>query len=132
MGALAHLEETSEKMLEAIEETVKLIQVNIEKVDNVNRSVTDITNDATSLGVNIKVVDSAVKEVENQNKTLVNNMQQVCDVMEIMTGRINQAELTTKEMLSKYEESAKSAGSKKEYIGEVADCINQEIQWKNG
>ena len=165
MGALAHLEETSEKMLEAIEETVKLIQVNIEKVDNVNRSVTDITNDATSLGVNIKVVDSAVKEVENSNKTLVDNMQQVCDVMEVMTGRINQAELTTKEMLSKYEESAKSAvnietvvghlmeelgvggfmgvqdvragmkiavalknaGSKKEYTGEVADCINQEI-----
>ena len=165
MGALAHLEETSEKMLEAIEETVKLIQVNIEKVDNVNRSVTDITNDATSLGVNIKVVDSAVKEVENSNKTLVDNMQQVCDVMEVMTGRINQAELTTKEMLSKYEESAKSAvnietvvghlmeelgvggfmgvqdvragmkiavalknaGGKKEYIGEVADCINQEI-----
>jgi len=165
MGALAHLEETSEKMLESIEETVKLIQVNIEKVDNVNRSVTDITNDATSLGVNIKVVDSAVKEVENSNKTLVDNMQQVCDVMEVMTGRINQAELTTKEMLSKYEESAKSAvnietvvghlmeelgvggfmgvqdvragmkiavalknaGSKKEYTGEVADCINQEI-----
>ena len=165
MGALAHLEETSEKMLESIEETVKLIQVNIEKVDNVNRSVTDITNDATSLGVNIKVVDSAVKEVENSNKTLVDNMQQVCDVMEVMTGRINQAELTTKEMLSKYEESAKSAvnietvvghlmeelgvggfmgvqdvragmkiavalksaGSKMEYIGEVADCINQEI-----
>ncbi len=121
MGALAHLEETSEKMLESIEETVKLIQVNIEKVDNVNRSVTDITNDATSLGVNIKVVDSAVKEVENSNKTLVDNMQQVCDVMEVMTGRINQAELTTKEMLSKYEESAKSAVNIETVVGHLME-----------
>lgn len=166
MGALAHLEETSEKMLEAIAETIDLIQVNIDKVSNVDRSVTDITNDATTLGVNIKIVDSAVKEVETSNKTLADNMQQVCELMEVMTERINRAELTTKEMLSKYEESAKSAGnietvvghlmeelgvggfmgvqdvragmkiavafkdigdSKKEYIGEVVDCVDKAV-----
>ncbi len=165
MNALAHLEMTSGKMLESITETIHLIQVNMDKVANVNKSVTDITKDTSSLGVNIKVVDSAVKEVENSNKTLVDNMQQVCDVMEVMTGRINQAEYTTKEMLSKYEGSVKSAveienvvghlmeelgvggfmgvqdlksgmkiavafqteGSKKEYTGEVDDCIDKEV-----
>lgn len=121
MGALAHLEETSEKMLEAIAETITLIQVNIDKVDTVNRSVTDITKDATSLGVNIKVVDDAVKEVEISNKTLADNMQQVCDVMEVMTGRINKAELTTKEMLSKYDESAKSAVSIETVVGHLME-----------
>ena len=121
MSALAHLEETSEKMLESITETIKLIQINMEKVDNVNRSVTDITNDATALGVNIKVVDSAVKEVESSNKTLVDNMQQVYDVMEVMTGRINKAELTTKEMLSKYEESAKSAVNIETVVGHLME-----------
>ena len=65
-----------------------------------------VVQTVTSLGVNIKVVDSAVKEVEASNKILVDNMQQVCDVMEVMTGRISKAEFTTKEMLSKYEESA--------------------------
>lgn len=166
MSALAHLEETSEKMLEAITETIELIQVNIDKVSLVERSVTDITNDATTLGVNIKTVDSAVKEVETSNKTLTDNMQQVCNLMEVMTERINRAEFTTKEMLSKYEESAKSAGSietvvghlmeelgvggfmgvqdvrvgmkiaialensgvgKKEYIGEVVDCVDKQV-----
>ena len=166
MSALAHLEETSEKMMEAIAETVSLIQTNIEKVSNVDRSVTDITNDATTLGANIKIVDSAVKEVEISNKTLADNMNQVCELMEVMTERINRAEFTTKEMLSKYEESARSAGnietvvghlmeelgvggfmgiqdvsvgmkiavafkdmgtSKKEYIGEVVDCVDKEI-----
>lgn len=109
MEALSHLEETSQKMLESIAETIELIQVNIEKVSNVNESVTNITQDATSLGENIKVVDSAVKEVESSNRTLTENMNQVGEVMEIMTQSISGAELTTKTMLSKYEASAKSA-----------------------
>ncbi|MBP3543174.1 MAG: methyl-accepting chemotaxis protein [Lachnospiraceae bacterium] len=121
MSALAHLEETSEKMMESIAETIKLIQINIDKVSNVDRSVTDITNDATTLGANIKIVDSAVKEVEVSNKTLTDNMQQVCSLMEIMTERINRAELTTKEMLSKYEESAKSAVNIETVVGHLME-----------
>ena len=151
--------------MKSISETVALIQVNIEKVSNVNQSVTNITNDATSLGENIKVVDSAVKEVETSNQTLTDNMHQVGEVMEVMTQSINGAELTTKTMLSKYEASAKSAldiesvvgklmeelgvggfmgvqdvktgmkftialnddSSKKEYAGEVVDCIDKDL-----
>lgn len=121
MTALGHLEETSEKMLEAIEETINLIQVNMEKVANVNRSVTDITNDATSLGENIKVVDSAFKEVENSNQTLEENMKQICEVMEVMTESINGAEDTTKTMLSKYAESAKSAVDIETVVGHLME-----------
>lgn len=121
MTALSHLEETSEKMMEAIAETVKLIQVNIDKVSNVNRSVTDITNDATSLGENIKVVDAAVKEVETSNRTLTDNMNQVGEVMEVMTQSISGAELTTKTMLSKYEESAKSAQNIENIVGKLME-----------
>ncbi|MBQ8280195.1 MAG: PilZ domain-containing protein [Roseburia sp.] len=121
MSALANLEETSQKMLEAITETVALIQDNIEKVSNVERSVTDITNDAQTLGVNIKTVDAAVKEVETSNKILADNMQQVCEVMEVMTERINRAEFTTKEMLSKYEESAKSAVDIETVVGHLME-----------
>lgn len=121
MMALGHLEETSAKMLEAIEETIKLIQINIDKVDNVNRSVTDITNDANCLGENIKVVDIAFKEVENSNQTLEDNMKQICDVMEVMTESINQAESTTKTMLSKYAESAKSATDIETVVGHLME-----------
>ncbi len=121
MEALAHLEETSEKMLEAITETVNLIQVNIEKVSNASKSVSNITNDATSLGENIKVVDSAVNEVKASNETLVDNMKQVCEVMEVMTTSINEAEITTKTMLSKYEESANSAISIETVVGNLME-----------
>ncbi len=121
MNALSHLEETSEKMLAAITETIQLIQTNIEKVSNVDQSVTQITNDATTLGINIKTVDSAVKEVESSNRILTDNMQQVCDLMDVMTVRISRSEETTKEMLSKYEESAKSAVNIETVVGKLME-----------
>ena len=121
MEALAHLEETSEKMMEAIEETVELIQLNIEKVSSATKSVAEITEDATELGQNIKVVEQAVKEVESSNKTLVANMKQVCDVMAVMTGNISNAEQTTKTMLSKYEESANSALNIESVVGKLME-----------
>ena len=121
MGALSHLEETSEKMLEAISETVGLIQINMDKVANVERSVANITGDAKELGSNIKVVDTAVKEVESSNRTLADNMQQVCTLMEVMTERIDRAEYTTNEMLSKYDESAKSAENIEAVVGNLME-----------
>ncbi len=121
MEALAHLEETSEKMLEAIGETVELIQVNMDKVANVTKTVSEITVDATSLGANIKVVESAVKEVESSNVILVDNMKQVCAVMDVMTGNISDAEATTKTMLSKYEESANSALNIEAVVGTLME-----------
>ncbi|MBQ7943794.1 MAG: PilZ domain-containing protein [Lachnospiraceae bacterium] len=121
MEALANLEETSEKMVESIDETIKLIQVNIEKVSNVNQSVSEITKDAVSLGEDIKVVDDAVKEVETSNQILVDNMKQVCEIMEVMTGRINEAEDTTKTMLSKYDESVKSAVNIETVVGHLME-----------
>ena len=121
MEALSHLEATSDEMLQSITETVELIQLNIEKVSTVNKSVSDITSDATSLGDNIKVVDSAVKQVENSNETLTANMNQVGEIMQIMTESINNAEKTTKTMLSKYEASAKSATDIESVVGELME-----------
>ncbi len=121
MEALSHLEATSDEMLQSITETVELIQINIEKVSTVNKSVSDITSDATSLGDNIKVVDSAVKQVENSNETLTANMNQVGEIMQIMTESINNAEQTTKTMLSKYEASAKSATDIESVVGELME-----------
>lgn len=121
MEARSHLEATSDEMLQSITETVELIQLNIEKVSTVNKSVSDITSDATSLGDNIKVVDSAVKQVENSNETLTANMNQVGEIMQIMTESINNAEQTTKTMLSKYEASAKSATDIESVVGELME-----------
>ena len=121
LTALSNLDFTSQKMLEAISETIKLIQINIDKVNNVEQSVTNITKDATVLGSNIKIVDSAVKEVEASNKILADNMQEVVNLMDVMTQRIDRAEHTTKEMLSKYDESARSTEGIEDVVGNLME-----------
>jgi len=104
--ALEHLEKTSAHMTEAIQKTLELIQISLEKVNQTNHSVEKITADSGQLGRHIEVIDSAMKEVEKSNTHLVENMEQVSGVVETMTERIDHSDETTKTMLSKYAETA--------------------------
>lgn len=117
MGALSHLEETSGKMTESIIKTMELIRLNLEKITQVNESVTRITEDSAQIGNNIQVIDSAMKEVENSNKNLVDNMNQVEEVMKLMTEGIEAADGTTKVMRSKYEETYNSVNAIEKIVG---------------
>lgn len=109
--ALTHLEETSEKMTASMEQTLDLIQLTIEKVTQINQSVSKITADSTQLGSHIQVIDSAMKEVENSNSQLVNNMERVSNIVESMTDCIVHSDATTKTMLSKYAETVTNIDS---------------------
>lgn len=104
--ALTHLEDTSEKMTTSIEKTLELIQLSLEKVTQTNQSVSKITTDSSQLGEHIQVIDSAIKEVENSNTQLVDNMEQISQVVSTMTKRIMNSTETTRTMLSKYAETA--------------------------
>lgn len=106
MSALQHLEETSGKMMQSISETVSLIQLTLGKVNQANQSVASITEDSRQLDSNITVIDSAIKEVAVSNSQLVDNTQQICEAMEIMTDCIVSSDETTKAMVSKYDETA--------------------------
>ena len=117
MGALGHLEETSGRMTESIIKTMELIRLNLEKITQVNESVTRITEDSAQIGNNIQVIDSAMKEVENSNKNLVDNMNQVGEVMKLMTEGIEDADGTTKVMKSKYEETYNSVNDIERIVG---------------
>lgn len=122
LSALEHLEETADKMTLSITETLELINSTMDKVEQVNQSVRNITSDSTRLGDNIQVIDSAMKEVEASNQNMVANMQQICDVMQVMTQCIENADTTTKTMLGKYEETTANA----ENIGKVvADLVKK-------
>ena len=61
----------------------------------------------------LKEVESSKPHAERKN------MNQVGEVMEIMTQSISGAELTTKTMLSKYEASAKSAMDIEGVVGKL-------------
>ena len=121
LTALQHLEETADKMTQSITKTLELIQVATQNVNKVNESVVTITNDSTQMGSHIGVIDSAMKEVESSNQNMVNNMQQICDVMQVMTESISDADATTKAMLNKYGETAANVNKIENVVGRLME-----------
>ena len=114
--ALVRLDETSAKMTASIEETLKLIALTLEKVTLTGKNVEKITDDTKQLGEHIHVIDKAMRDVENSNHQLVDNMEQVSDIVKNMNNCISDSDETSKRMLSKYDESASN-------IDEIEDVI---------
>lgn len=102
--ALSRLDATSAKMTSSIEETLKLIQITLEKVTQTGDNVNQIASDSVQLGNHIQVVDNA--EVENSNTQLVSNMEQVSNIVDTITTCITHSSRTSERMLSKYQETA--------------------------
>ena len=117
--ALSRLDEISGKMTSSIEETLKLIQVTLEKVTQTGENVNKITQDSSLLGEHIQTIDSAMKEVESSNRQLVENMEQVSSIVETMTTCISDSDETSNRMLSKYEESASNINNIENVIQEL-------------
>ena len=121
MDALANLEGTSDKMTQAITRTLELIAVTLDKINLVTSSVNSITEESVKLGRNIQVVDEAMKEVEVSNRNMVDNMQQVTDVMNLMTNRITDADNNTRIMRSKYEETSENVSKIENVVGKLIE-----------
>ena len=121
MGALQHLEDTSDKMTESITTILKLIQETLEGMKTVNESVSVIARDSKQLGEEIQTVDSAIQQVEVSNKNMVDNMKQVQDIMVVVTESVNASEDTTKTMLSKYAETSRNVMLIEDVVGKLVE-----------
>lgn len=118
-AALTRLDEISGRMTGSIEETLRLIQLTLEKVTQTGANVGKITDDSTQLGVHIQEIDTAMKEVETSNGQLVENMQEVSGIVDTMSGSIRDSDEISRRMLSKYEESAVNINNIEEVIQEL-------------
>lgn len=125
MDALQLLEETSDKMTESITTILQLINQTQEAMQKVNTSVSMIADDSKELGEEIKVVDSAMKQVENANKNMVDNMRLVKDIMVTMSESVIDSETTTATMLSKYEETAINVEKIEEVVGRLVEELGE-------
>lgn len=121
MSALEHLEITSEKMTESVTTILTLIAETLEKMKDVNKSVTAITEDSRELGREIQIVDTAIKQVEDSNKNMVDNMKQVKDLMVTMNESVQNSESTTKTMLSKYAETTRNVVMIESVVGQLME-----------
>jgi methyl-accepting chemotaxis protein len=119
LSALNHLEETAEKMTQSITQILQLISDAQGKVSHVDESVASISDESVELSDGIRVVDKSMKDVENANSSLVENMKQINDVMEIMTQGVLASEATTKAMLSKYEETSTNVINIEDVVGKL-------------
>lgn len=119
MDALNHLENTSEKMTQSITEMISLIEQTLEKITEANASVVSISNDSEELNSNISLIDSAIKEVEQSNHNMVDNMQQISEVMEVMSHCVDNASENTNSMLQKYEQTTTNVGKIEASVGNL-------------
>ena len=121
--ALTRLDEISAKMTDSIEKTLELIQVTLGKVTQTGENVQKITEDSSQLGEHIQVIDSAMKEVETSNLQLVDNMEQVSNTVEVITGCIEHSSDISKRILSKYTESSSNIDN----IEDVIQALMSEL-----
>lgn len=119
MNALNRLEQTSERMTEAIEKVIQLIQLNLEKITEVDTSVVGISEDSRQLNSSISMIDSAVKEVEQSNRSMVENMQQMSEAMSVMSNYVENASDNAKSMLKKYEQTTANVGKIEASVGNL-------------
>ncbi len=125
LAALAHLEETADKMTQSIVQMLDLIATTQGKVSRVDESVSNISDEAHELDEGILVVDKAMKEVESSNKNLVDNMKQISDVMVTMTESVQNSETTTRDMLCKYEETAANVMHIETVVGKLVEELGE-------
>ena len=121
MEALKLLEDTSGKMTESITQILGLIATTLETMKAVNVSVGAIAEDSKQLGNEIQVVDSAMKSVESSNKSMVDNMREVQDIMVSMTESVVDSEATTATMMSKYDETARNITNIEMVVGHLVE-----------
>ncbi len=125
MEALQSLEVTSDKMTEAITTILTLISETLSVMQSVNVEVGQIETDSIKLGEEIQVVDSAMKQVENSNKNMVDNMKKVRSIMEGMKKSVRASEETTETMLSKYEETARNVVKIETVVGKLVEELGE-------
>ncbi len=125
MNALNHLEETAEKMTDSITKILQLITDAQGMVSHVDESVASISNESVELDDGIQVVEKAMQDVETANRSLVENMKQINEVMEVMTQSVLDSEATTKVMLSKYEETANNVIHIEDVVGKLIEELGE-------
>ena len=125
MDALKMLEDTSEKMTQSITEMLGLITNTLETIQLVNTSVGLIADDSRQLGDEIQTVDVAMKQVEQSNKNMVENMYHIRSVMENVTETVVDSEERTAIMVEKYDATARNItkieGVVGQLVGELGD-----------
>lgn len=121
MESLQHLEDTSQRMAESITSILGLVASTTRKLEGVNGAVSNVHEDSQELANQMELVGKAIREVEDSNSSMVENMQQIREIMMVMTESVAGSKEITIEMLKKYDETGKSVSQIQEVVGQLAE-----------
>ena len=124
--SLESLGQTSGKVIDSISKLTDSIEESLNKVNEANASVIEISEDSKRLGDNIEIINHAMKEVAVSNTNMVENMHDVTTVMEDVTSRVQDAESVAKEMLSKYEQTAASIEDTEKVVNDLVKNLGND------
>ena len=121
MESLHHLEDTSQRMADSITSILSLVGSTTRKLEGVNEAVSNVHEDSRELANQMDMVGKAIREVESSNSSMVENMQQIREIMTVMTESVAESREITTEMLKKYDETGKSVSYIEEVVGQLAE-----------
>lgn len=126
LGALGNLEETSLKMTESVSRILTLIGRTKERIDSVQGSVVGIGKDSQMMNEEIRTVEHAMKQVEETNRVLVDNMREVENMVSVMHQGVSSSRETTMEMLNKFEVTENNVIQVEGVVAELVDGLSTE------
>ena len=119
MTALNRLEDTSAKMTESISKTISLISEVMIQVEAVGNSVAVIAEDSSGIGNDVATINTAIKDVELSNEQMITDMNNICDIMDMVTSGIEETVVTTEQMRAKYDETSANVINIEQVVGEL-------------
>ncbi len=120
MDALGHLEDTSQRMADSITSILGLIASTTKKLEGVNAAVQGVHEDSRQLANQMSLVGQAIREVEDSNSSMVENMQQIREIAEVMTESVEDSREITTVMMEKYDETGENVSRIEEVVGQLA------------
>ncbi|MCI6813514.1 MAG: methyl-accepting chemotaxis protein [Lachnospiraceae bacterium] len=121
MESLHHLEDTSQRMEDSITAILGLVASTTRKLEGVNGAVSNVHEGSQKLVDQMDLVGKAIQEVEDSNKNMVENMQQVRDIMVVMTESVAGSKEITTDMLKKYDETGENVSRIQEVVGQLSE-----------
>lgn len=125
MSALAELNTTATNMESSIAKTLNIVKTNLDKMKKVSDSVSNIYNDSSMLGESVHVISDVMREVEQSNTSMLDNMQEVYDVMTIMHTSVKSTKDAAEDMRSKYRETTKSVADIEAVVGTLMEGLSE-------
>jgi hypothetical protein len=107
-----------------MKDTFGVLNETIENLGGINEKVAVIASDSVEMGKHVDVLDKAMKNVESSNHDMVESMNVVYEIMNVLKQCVEAADVTSKNMLEKYEKTAENVNRIEGVVGNLVEELD--------